>query len=631
MSTALLSPRACCPPSAARGAASGWMGWAALAFPWLAAVTVLGLIVLDRGRAGTTLYLDAAEMARTGAAAGAGAAAKDPVCGMEVRRASAEKAVYEGASYHFCSTYCRDEFIQAPGRYAALQGSPRAGHSMRGLPTRLYQWALAGLLLLSFGLMEWRAGSADARASAMSARLDLTAWPPLRRLLASAPALFALRVGMAALFALVLAAGLFGAQNPGMNLAPLLTWTVWWTGLVFVVLYLGKAWCTVCPWDALATWAERLKAWGPRGEGTGLSLPWPRALRNIWFAVALFVLLTWIELGMGITLIPRATAWVGLGMLGLALACAFLFERRAFCRYGCLVGRVSGLYALFSPLEVRASSPEACASCRTLDCWRGNARADGCPTFEFPRVMRLNTYCTLCAECLRSCPKDNMSVRLRPWGADLAFEGKPRGDEAALALILLSMTAFHGLTMTPSWVALLDAARAATGLSFIAAFTGLMALFLAAPAAAFAALAALSARWSGASFGPVFLRFAYALLPIALFYHLAHNAQHFLFEGPKVAALASDPFGWGWDLFGTARWQPPPLVTLEGLWRIQVLFVLLGHVYSLWLTARSARRLAADRGASLRLQAPMLLAMIAFSWASLWLLKQPMELRASAL
>ena len=63
----------------------------------------------------------------------------------------------------------------------------------------------------------------------------------------------------------VIAAGLFGNQNPAMNIAPLLTWTVWWAGLIFAVLYLGKGWCTVCPWDALAGWAERLKFRGPRG------------------------------------------------------------------------------------------------------------------------------------------------------------------------------------------------------------------------------------------------------------------------------------------------------------------------------------------------------------------------------
>ena len=286
------------------------------------------------------------------------------------------------------------------------------------------------------------------------------------------------------------------------------------------------------------------------------------------------------------------------------------------------------MYALFSSVEIRAT-PSACSGCGTLDCWKGNALGDGCPTFEYPRAMKLNTYCTMCTECFKTCPSGSMSLNLRPWAADLAVEGKPRADEATLALILLSMTAFHGLTMTPSWVALLEATKAASGLSCTASFTLLMVVFLAAPAFVYAALAWISSAWAKVGFQDVALRFAYALLPIALFYHLAHNAEHFLMEGPRLLSLISDPFGWGWNLFGTARWTIPPLVSLEGLWRIQVLFVLLGHLYSLWITARTARRLISGRSGLLALQAPILVAMVAFSWVSLWLLKQPMEMRVS--
>jgi hypothetical protein len=167
-------------------------------------------------------------------------------------------------------------------------------------------------------------------------------------------------------------------------------------------------------------------------------------------------------------------------------------------------------------------------------------------------------------------------------------------------------------------------------MSFMTAFSLLMAVFLILPILVYAALAAASAAWARVGFRDIALRFAYALLPIALFYHLAHNAEHFLMEGPKLLALVSDPFGWGWNVFGTARWTAPPLVSLEGLWRIQVLFVLVGHLYSLWITARTARRLAASREA-LAVQIPMLVAMVAFSWGSLWLLKQPMEMRISGM
>ena len=86
-----------------------------------------------------------------------------------------------------------------------------------------------------------------------------------------------------------------------------------------------------------------------------------------------------------------------------------------------------------------------------------------------------------------------------------------------------------------------------------------------------------------------------------------------------------------WDLFGTFGLQAPPLVSLPALWLIQVLLVLVGHVYSLWAAQKVSRQLFRDEGRAMRSQLPMLAAMILFSVFSLWLLKQPMEMRVSAM
>ena len=135
----------------------------------------------------------------------------------------------------------------------------------------------------------------------------------------------------------------------------------------------------------------------------------------------------------------------------MAVLSALLFDRKSFCRYGCLVGRVSGLYALFASTEVRSRSASVCTDCHTKECVKGSATAYGCPTFLYPGKLETNTYCIQCMECVQACPVDNLAVNLRPWGADLAVEGKPRADEAYLALLMLSITGFHGLTMTPNW------------------------------------------------------------------------------------------------------------------------------------------------------------------------------------
>ena len=46
--------------------------------------------------------------------------------------------------------------------------------------------------------------------------------------------------------------------------------------------------------------------------------------------------------------------------------------------------------------------------------------------------------------------------------------------------------------------------------------------------------------------------FAYSLAPIAVAYNLAHFINLLLIQGQLMPPLASDPFGYGWDLLGTA-------------------------------------------------------------------------------
>ena len=648
-----------------------------LLFPYLLFGAIALVVLADPGRPGN---------ARAAEGVTAQGTTRDPVCFMDVDDGLSVE--HGGSLFSFCSERCRELFLAEPAAYAAetclvcriddealrpvqtveeppaftwqgttyrFCGEPHrsafaedpAGyfiHSMWGIPAWLYGLSIALILVLSFGLFEVVARSGRARETA-PARFDWLAIRWLARLSRSPAFRTACQALFVALFALVVLAGLFGDPLAARNVAPLLTWTLWWGGLVVVILFAGKAWCFVCPWDAIATWIDRL---GERLGGVRLELPWPRGLRNIWLATGMFVGLTWLELGFGVTMDPQATALLGLGMLSLALVSALVFERRAFCRYACLVGRVSGLYALFSASEVRAADRDACRSCRGKDCYHGNEKGVGCPTGLFPATLSENTYCIDCLECVKTCPSENMVVRSRPWGADLTAEGRPRKDEAYLALLMLSLTGFHGLTMTAVWRDLIAELESTWGLPYLVAFSLGMALLMALPVLLYAGLVRLSVKLAHdeVRFHDAFVRFAYSVLPIALFYHLAHNAEHLLMEGQRVVPLLSNPFGFAegqewsvlgirgtgpWNLFGTADWTLPPLSSLPTLWLVQAALVLIGHVYSLWIADRTARRLFPARGAAWRSQLPMLAGMVLFSVFSLWLLKQPMEMRTSAM
>jgi hypothetical protein len=203
--------------------------------------------------------------------------------------------------------------------------------------------------------------------------------------------------------------------------------------------------------------------------------------------------------------------------------------------------------------------------------------------------------------------------------------------------------------MTPVWGEMLGLFEGQLGLSYIPAFSLGMLLLMLAPVLIYAGLLKLTvvlSRSKAVTYQKAFVYFAYSLLPIALFYHLAHNLEHLLIEGQKIIPLMSNPFGFApdqrwnilgisgvgsWNLFGTADWTLAPLVTLPTLWLLQVILVLVGHVYSLWVADNTARRLYPTSGNAMRSQLPMLVGMVLFSMFSLWLLKQPMEMRTSAM
>lgn len=61
------------------------------------------------------------KMGTTGMGSGAAATAKlvDPVCGMEVDKATATTATYKGQTYYFCSEDDKAKFLKNPEQYAA--------------------------------------------------------------------------------------------------------------------------------------------------------------------------------------------------------------------------------------------------------------------------------------------------------------------------------------------------------------------------------------------------------------------------------------------------------------------------------------------------------------------------------
>lgn len=74
-------------------------------------------------------------------------------------------------------------------------------------------------------------------------------------------------------------------------------------------------------------------------------------------------------------------------------------------------------------------------------------------------------------------------------------------------------------------------------------------------------------------------RFVLTLVPIAVAYHLAHYLSFLLLAGQFIIPLASDPFGFGWDLFGTTLYRINiGIVDARFVWFMAVGAIVAGHV-----------------------------------------------------
>jgi hypothetical protein len=268
-----------------------------------------------------------------------------------------------------------------------------------------------------------------------------------------------------------------------------------------------------------------------------------------------------------------------------------LYVNRVFCRYVCPVGGFIGLYSLASGLELRVKDAQVCRDHATKDCIIGTEQSYGCPWMVFPGNLERNTYCGLCTECLKACPKDNIALNLRPFGADLLVAKGRSLDEAYKSLIMLTCALLYSGVLLGPWGWLKDWANMATLPRWAAYAAGFLAINLVAVPALFW-LAASAARAAARLQVPVrrlFIDYAYSLVPMGLMGWIAFSFSFVFVNGSYALAVLSDPFGWGWDLFGTgaAPWTPLLPRLLPG---VQTGLLMVGLVSSIAVAYRIGRQ-----------------------------------------
>lgn len=411
---------------------------------------------------------------------------------------------------------------------------------------------------------------------------------------------FALFVPNVFFFAVIMLAAFFGTPVGNANFAIIYVWIVWWAALKFVFIPLGgRSWCMMCPLPLPGEWLDH-RSFVKKGNERPLKVArkgWPRALDNAWtmnigfLAVALFsaIILTR----------PIATGIVLALFIGVAMITSVMYGRRIFCRYICPVSGFTGMYSLVAPVEVRVRDPEVCKKHTDKTCITGNDDGYGCPWLCYPGNLDRNAYCGMCTECFKTCTQDNLAMNLRPFGTDL-FVNKGRGiDEVYNGFIMLACALIYIAVYLGPWGILKDMANIETiplfliysvlfilsnlvilpGLFYIAVWLGKgMAEGQLVPAGeAFAFVPRLWNRFTsfvtrkpqqslvkgdpkeavgtGAlpSLKHLFTGYGYAVIPLGLAGWIAFTVAFALIDISYAIPLLSDPMGWGWDLFGTAK------------------------------------------------------------------------------
>jgi hypothetical protein len=119
-------------------------------------------------------------------------------------------------------------------------------------------------------------------------------------------------------------------------------------------------------------------------------------------------------------------------------------------------------------------------------------------------------------------------------------------------------------------------------------------------------------------------------MPIAMAYLIAHNFSSFFIQGQNIIALASDPFGIGMNLWGTAQYYPDiGLIDAKVTWYVATFSIVIGHVISVFLAHRVADYYSTQFGQtkplpSWVLNIPMTLVMIGFTALSMTIIAEPL-------
>jgi len=467
--------------------------------------------------------------------------------------------------------------------------------------------------------------------------LDLLRVPVLGRFLSWRHSRTFAQIPLLILSVLMILHGLFGPSLAPKNLATTATWLHFRGLLVLALLAAGNVFCFACPFMLVRDAARRF--FHPR-------LAWPRPLRNKWLSVALFVSFLFVYELFDLWASPWWTAWLIVGYFVAALLIDSVFKHATFCKFVCPIGQFNFVASLISPLEVKVRKPEVCTGCMTKDCIRGEREASpelvviqrGCELALFQPQKVGNMDCTFCLDCVHACPHDNVGVSARVPGTELMLPDASRSgigyfsrrkDLGALTILftfgaLLNMFGMVSpVYAVESWLGrVLHVSHEGPVLSVL-----YVALLVVEHVLLLGAAAWLSRAGKAGSLLSRITRFSYGLVPLGFGMWLAHYSFHFLTGVftivPVVQSAVADL---GRAVLGEPRWTLTGLA-MRSVQPLQFGFLMLGMAGSLWVMYHLAEEESRER--ALRIFVPWAGVCVLLFLSAMWLMFQPMEMRAT--
>jgi hypothetical protein len=436
----------------------------------------------------------------------------------------------------------------------------------------------------------------------------------------------------------MIAHGLFGPTLAPKNLATVLSWVHFRGALVLVLLCAGNFFCLACPFMLVRNFARKFLH--PR-------LTWPRKLRNKWVSVGLFVLILFTYELFDLWSSPWWTAWLIVAYFLAVLVVDGVFKHASFCKFVCPIGQFNFLASTISPLEVAVRDQHICADCHTKDCIRGRREPTaelvvvqrGCELALFQPAKVGNMDCTFCLDCVHACPHDNVGILSRLPAGELMVDPVRSGigmfsrrkDLAALAIVFSFGALLNAFGMVSpvyaleSWLgSLLHVHHEAPVLGLI--FTvGLVVE----PALLLGAATWITLRWGGVRRAALQLavRYSYSLVPLGFGIWLAHYSFHFLTGLLTIVPVTQRALAdIGWPILGEPLWKLTGL-PLNLVQPLEFGFLALGFAGSLLVAYRLAEEDSAEH--PLRAFTPWAAVSVLLLVASIWLMLQPMEMRAT--